>query len=201
MNQLGQILNKSIQILRLPEQPLNTARRTLNALESLKRNSTLEYHPKRIPNENERVVEFEGLDLIESKPLGNELFLKMIVMLEQNFGIQYPSGLVSMLREFIYNDGWSEERFVRTAKHFLKNQKYPNWTIADWFNYGIKVYPAMGVPMPEDVDVYIIGGEFNPNYENDRIISKTGILVWKPVDGQELPFVKIIKTKDGWIKK
>jgi hypothetical protein len=128
------------------------------------------------------------------------MFIQTIGMMEQNFGIKYPIETTKLLFNMIMDEGWSEQRFVRTAKHFLKNQKYPNWTIADWFNYGIKVYPAMGVPIPDGSDIYIVDGEFNPNYDNDKIITKDGILVWKPADGQELPFVKIKKTNGRWIK-
>ena len=58
-----------------------------------------------------------------------------------NFGIDYPSEKFTMLWEMIIEDKWTKERLQSTLKWFLKNKKFPSWTIADWFDYDVKLYP------------------------------------------------------------
>jgi hypothetical protein len=88
--------------------------------------------------------------------------------------------LVDMIRE----DGWTEERFQRTLKWFLKNKPFPAWTVADWFSFSVKVYPYSWYL--EQVSKN--GGGVNKQIETYRI---NGVTVFRYADGQELPFEKL----------
>jgi hypothetical protein len=140
------------------------------------------------------------LDLIPSKPLSNETFVKGSAMLQANYGVEYSKEKFAVLFNFFREDNWSEERFIRTSKYVMKHNPYPNWNVATWYEFNPKVFPAVGCVVPEGSEFYIVNGDFNDNYENDKIITKDGVLVWKPADGQELPFVKIKKLNGRWIK-
>jgi len=84
----------------------------------------------------------------------------------------------------IHDEHWSEERFVRTLKWFLKNKRFSAWTVADWFDYGVKVYPYSWY-----LDqVHEFGREVNDRIEAYRI---NGVVVYRYADGQELPFDRI----------
>lgn len=61
-------------------------------------------------------------------------------MLRTTFGVEYSDGRILLLFQQIADDGWSEERFDRTLKWFLRNVKWAAWTIADWFAYTIPIY-------------------------------------------------------------
>lgn len=103
-------------------------------------------------------------------------------MIEANFGVNASDEKVIMLAEMIVEDGWSEYRLRQTLKWFLKNKKFATWTIADWYDYGVKLYPyswclekiSKGVPQ-SDMDGYRVGGQ----------------VLWKMKDGIDLPFEKI----------
>jgi hypothetical protein len=82
-----------------------------------------------------------ALDLIPSEEVKTETLTRAIAMLQANFGTEFSSEKISLLFDMIRNEGWNEERFVRTLNWFLKNKKFPSWTISDWFEYGIKLYP------------------------------------------------------------
>jgi hypothetical protein len=109
-------------------------------------------------------------------------FAQMKALLEMNYGVEYPEEKFMMLFEILQEENWSSERLRQTVKWFLKNKKYPNWTIADWFEYGEKLYPyswyqkqiSEGVKH-EDLQGYKINGK----------------VFWKLKDGKELPFEKV----------
>jgi len=82
-----------------------------------------------------------GLDLIDSPLISSETFKKGAILLEQNFGIDYPKEKFDMLFTMIKEEGWTEYRFMQTLKWFLKNKRYSSWTIADWFDFGVRLYP------------------------------------------------------------
>ncbi len=62
-------------------------------------------------------------------------------MLEQNFGVSYSPEKIKILFVMLIESGWTQERFQRTLKWFLKTKFNQAWTISDWFGYDVKVYP------------------------------------------------------------
>ena len=88
-----------------------------------------------------------------------------------------------MLFEMIREEKWSEERFQRTLKWFLKTKYNQAWTMSDWFQYGVKLYPfawvrqhchkngLREVDFIRTLDVYMVDG----------------IRLYKQKDGVELP--------------
>jgi len=108
-------------------------------------------------------------------------------MLEANYGTEYNSEKAALLFDVVREEGWSEERFLRTLKWFLKNKPFPAWTVADWFQHGVRVYPyewyleqqAKAGPYRRVLD----------QMEMYRL--PDGIVVFKWKDGEELPFEKI----------
>ncbi len=105
-------------------------------------------------------------------------------MLQTNFGIEFLNEKFEMLFELILEEGWTHERFRETLKWFLKNHKYPNWTIADWFNYSVKLYPYswyLKQPDKSQLEAYQVK------------LPKTNstVVLWKNIDGYELPFEKV----------
>ena len=122
-----------------------------------------------------------ALDLIGEKVTTKDTF-KAEEFLKMNYGVDYPTEKFNMLWSMIIEEGWTTERLNKTVKWFLKNKKFPNWTIADWFDYSVKLYPyswyskkiSEGVKA-EEMDCYKINGQ----------------CFWKLKDGTELPFDKI----------
>ena len=115
-------------------------------------------------------------------------FAKAIAYLQQAYGIEYPKEKFAILFDLIRDEGWTEERFQRTLKWFLKTKYNQAWTIADWFQYGVKLYPFSWVRQHcqkngigeidfiRTLDVYLIDG----------------IRLYKQKDGTDLPLEKII---------
>jgi len=109
-------------------------------------------------------------------------------MLESNFGGPISDGKMAMLFEMCQEDGWTEERFLRTFKWFLKNKPYPAWTVADWFHYTVKVYPyewylnqcRPGQDVLKEMEIYRL---------------PDGTVVYKWIDGEALPFEKLEPRK------
>ena len=105
-------------------------------------------------------------------------------VLEQNFGTPIPNAKWLMLCERIFEQEWTEERFKKTLDWFLDNKKFPSWTISDWFDYDVKLYPFQWVrnycnkngireiDFIKTLDCYLIDG----------------IRVYKEKDGIDLPF-------------
>lgn len=136
-------------------------------------------------------VTLNGLDLIPSEPLTDESVLQAVLVIEQNFGIQYAPEKWTTLAQMVVADGWSDARFRRTCEHFLKTQKYPNWTIADWFAYAVDVHPYAWYLE----QVHTHGATVNTQIECYRL--DDGTICYRYIDGQTLPFPhKNIRDKE-----
>jgi len=164
------------QVLSTREQLSDTTNRISNAFAILKRPS---------PSVIEQGV--NALVLIDSPPVTTQSFTRAMAMLEANYGTEYNSEKAALLFDVVREEGWSEERFLRTLKWFLKNKPFPAWTVADWFQHGVRVYPyewyleqqAKAGPYRRVLD----------QMEMYRL--PDGIVVFKWKDGEELPFEKI----------
>lgn len=121
------------------------------------------------------------LDLIPSPEISERAFLTGMAAIEANFGTKQSGEKVAMLFEMIHSEGWTEHRFKETAKWFMRTKRFPSWTVADWFDYGVKVYPRSwmvrkayeGLDPKTDLECYELEG---------------GDIVWKLRDGVSLPF-------------
>jgi hypothetical protein len=123
-----------------------------------------------------------ALDLIESGPIAPDTFKEIGVFIQQNFGVEFEPAKWKMLKEVITRDGWSEERFRRTAEWFMKNQRFSAWTIADWYSFSVKCYTLSGK------NKLIAEGHKAEEFEAYKL--PDGNIVWKLIDGQTLPFPK-----------
>jgi hypothetical protein len=165
MEQLNVALIKTLGQLER-EQPSNMGTKRSAVLRNLKQPSTSAI----VNGEN-------ALDLIDSPEVSVPTFTKAMAMVQANFGVEYDKTKAALLFDMIREDRWSEERFVRTLKWFLKNKPFPSWTMADWFNYSIKVYPLQWLQGSE----YTIGDVYIYRLPD-------GVFGVKPLDGNELPF-------------
>ncbi len=121
-----------------------------------------------------------ALDLIGSKATPED-FIKAEVLIKTSFGVQYPKEKFSLLWELILEEGWSKKRLNQTVKYFLKNKKYATWTIADWFDYSVKLYPYSWY-----LDqIHQFGSSANSIIERYRIQGK---VLYRYFDGNILPF-------------
>ena len=110
-----------------------------------------------------------------------------MLMMEQNYGVEYPREKVQLLFSMIEEDKWSEERFKRTLKWILKNRPYPTWSISDWFSYGVKVYPyAWYLKQQSEAGPYR-----NVLKEMDVYKMADGVFAYRWHDREELPFEKV----------
>lgn len=124
---------------------------------------------------------FNALDLIGERITSDDL-LKAEEILKLNYGVDYPREKFTVLWEMILEEKWTNERLMRTVKWFLKHKKYPNWTISDWFDYKITLYPHSwyikqineGIKS-SDMEAYRINGK----------------VFWKMINGEDLPFEKV----------
>ena len=134
------------------------------ALRSLKQPSTL-------------VIEngINALDLIDSPPATTASLQTAVAVMQANYGTEYAPEKIALLFDMIRDEGWSEARFNRTLKWFLKNKPFPSWTIADWFSFSVKVYPLEWTY-----------GKSRNEYEGYEL--PEGVTVYKPIDGVKLPF-------------
>jgi hypothetical protein len=108
--------------------------------------------------------------------------IKAEELLKMNYGVDYPVEKFSMLWEMIQEEKWTAERLRAALKWFLKNKKWATWTIADWFDYDIKLFPHSWYVekinegyKDSDFDCYKINGQ----------------ALWTLKNGTELPFEKI----------
>ena len=108
------------------------------------------------------------------------------ILLEQNFGVKYPKETFAILFDMINDEGWSEERFQRTLKWFLKTKYNQAWTISDWFQYGVKLYPVQW--MHEQINKMGNPPRAWERFERYRI---NGVVAVKLKDGIDLPFERI----------
>jgi hypothetical protein len=102
-------------------------------------------------------------------------------LLKMNFGNDYPEAKFTMLWEMIVEEGWTKERLQSTLKWFLKNKKFPSWTIADWFDYDQKLYPYSWYQQK------ISEGAKDSDMQGYKI---NGSVLWC-LKGNELPFEKV----------
>lgn len=120
-----------------------------------------------------------ALNLIGSKVSKADI-LKTEEMLKINFGVNYPKEKFTLLWKMILEEGWTDYRLQETVKYFLKNKKYPNWTIADWFDYGENLY---------NYHSYLEHLEQNSKLNEQIVWYKVNdVRVWKFDDGVNLPF-------------
>lgn len=124
-----------------------------------------------------------ALNLIGEKIVPTDI-LKAEEMLKMNFGIEYSQEKFTMLWEMIREEGWTRERLIQTVKHFLKTKKFPNWTIADWFDYNVKLHPYSWYIL----QVHEYGPNVNEQMEMFRV---NGIVLYRYKDGTDLPFERI----------
>lgn len=122
-----------------------------------------------------------ALDLIQSESVDSQAFNTAIATMQEVFGTDYSQEKISILFEMIREEGWTEERFKRTFKWFLKNKKFGTWTIADWFDYRVDIHPYSWYL--EQVNQF--GREINKRIEWYRI---DGVLACRYSDGEQLPF-------------
>ena len=106
-------------------------------------------------------------DLI-GEPVTKKDLIKAEEFLKMNYGVDYPAEKFVMLWQMIAEEGWTTKRLQSTLKWFLKHKKYPNWTIADWFDYEVKVYPyswylkqvkEFGKEVNKQIEKYKINGK------------------------------------------
>ena len=154
-----------------PEQPSVMTRRQRSALEILKHDSL-------------NVIEtgVNALDLIPSEPVSTKVFVKARAALQANYGTEYSDEKMALLFDMIRDDGWSEEKFVRTLKWFMRNRPFPSWTIADWFAYSVKVFPRAW---------YLKQCTEGRANEIETYLLDDGTYVYKFRDGEELPLKKV----------
>jgi len=126
-----------------------------------------------------------ALELIESPPVSSETFLQVRAMLEANFGKDYSNEKMALLFDMIRDDAWTEERFSRTLKWFLKTKHFRDWTVADWFSYAIKVYPYSWYLE----QVKKCGQAVNMQIQNLRLSDDT--VVFRYRDHEILPFEEV----------
>jgi hypothetical protein len=125
-----------------------------------------------------------ALALIDSPPVNSLSFTKAVAILEANYGTEYSPAKTAALFDMIREDGWSEERFTRTLKWFLKNKPFPAWNMADWFQHGVKIYPyAWYLKQQAEAGPYR-----NVLKEMDVYKFADGVFGYKWRDGEELPF-------------
>lgn len=129
----------------------------------------------------------DAFSLVNSPVVSPSTFTKAVAYLQQAYGVDYPKEKFSILFDLIVDDGWNEERFNRTLKWFLKTKYNQAWTIADWFQYGVKLYPFRWVrehchknglreiDFIRSLDVYMVDG----------------VRLYKQKDGIDLPLEKI----------
>ncbi|MHB1688240.1 MAG: hypothetical protein ACYCVH_12815 [Ignavibacteriaceae bacterium] len=121
-----------------------------------------------------------ALDLTGSKAAPED-FIKAEELIKINFGCEFQPEKFTTLWELILEEGWSKERLNQTVKYFLKNKKYATWTIADWFDYTIKLYPYSWYLN----QIHQFGNAANSAIERYRI---QGTVLYRYYDGNILPF-------------
>jgi hypothetical protein len=135
-----------------------------------------------------------ALDLIPSEPVSSDTLAKAELYIKLNFGIDYPREKFAILFEQIDEAHWSEERFRRVFNWFLRTKKYSSWTIADWFEFGIKLYPyswyseqvnKCGKSVNNDIEVYDLGNK---------------VYGYKYIDGNTLPFPRRKIGEKEWAR-
>jgi hypothetical protein len=125
-------------------------------------------------------------DIIPSEPMKVETFDRARVFLQQNYGLDYPKEKFAMLFDLIREEGWTEARFQDTFKWFIKTKYNQAWTVSDWFQYGVKLYPIEWMK----AEISKMGNPPNAWKKFDRY-KIGGVFVCKFKDGVELPIEKM----------
>jgi hypothetical protein len=118
-----------------------------------------------------------ALDLV-GRPIEPADFMKAEALIEMSFGADFAREKFTMLWDMIGEDGWTAERLHATTKNFLKTKKYATWTIADWYDFDVKVYPYSWYLEQ------IRNGMSNDNIE---IYKYENMTVFKLKDGVKMP--------------
>jgi len=123
-----------------------------------------------------------AFDLI-GLPVTSDDLIKTEEMLKVNYGVEYPAEKMNMLFAMIKQENWTSARLQATARWFLMNKKFPNWTVSDWFDYQVKLYPYSW---------YMT--EIHKNREADKDMEMykiNGKIMFRYRDGTDLPFEKV----------
>ena len=167
---------------------------------SLQNKSTITFESLKNPSTNVIQKGVNALELIGNKLLDNETFIKGTAILMANYGTEYSKEKFKVTFDILKKDKWTEERFLRTLEYIIKNNPYPNWNIANWYQFDIRVFPALNCSAPDGADFYYIGDDFNEIIWNEKKIFGKGVLVWKEPDGNEIPFLKFKKINGKLVK-
>jgi len=126
-----------------------------------------------------------GLDLIPSETVSGRDLIEATEILERNFGVRYDKQKIVDLFNIVKHEGWTAERFRRTFLWFLKNKRFPAWTIADFFDYQVPVFPYEWYLKQQNE----AGPYRDVRLEMDAYRLPDGkTIVYKWKDGVELPF-------------
>lgn len=150
------------------EQPSSMDRKRNSALQILK-------NPSLSVTENG----VNALDLIPSEPLTAKAFADARAVLQANYGTEYSDEKMALLFDLLRDDEWSNERFMRTLKWFMKSKPFPSWTVADWFAYSVKVFPYSW---------YVEQCTKGRSAEIEAYVLHDKTVVYKFRDGVTLPF-------------
>lgn len=127
-----------------------------------------------------RTISDEGINALDlfGSEITSELIFQTEQIIKQNFGIDYPDEKFNLLWQMIRDDNWSSERLIATTKWFLKNKKWAAWTICDWYDYGVILYPYSW---------YLKQISSGVKHEQMICYNIDGHFLWKLKDNQCLP--------------
>jgi hypothetical protein len=103
-----------------------------------------------------------------------------MAMVQSSLGGRIPDDKFKLLWGEVQREGWSEARFNSVLHWFLQNRPYQAWSISDWFQYSVKVYPWAWYASK-------CSESHNPLPEMDRYKLSDGTIVYKWKDGVEIP--------------
>jgi len=110
-------------------------------------------------------------------------FAKAEAFLQVNYGQEYQAEKFNLLWQLVKEDGWTTERLEWSVKQFIKNNRWKNWTVADFYEVSnIKLYPYCWY-----VKNITQNGIAHSQMEGYKI---DGIQLYKMADGVILPFEK-----------
>lgn len=127
-----------------------------------------------------------ALDLIGDKVEPIDL-AKAQAYLEANYGLSIPKEKMKLLFDAVREANWTKERFKRTLTHILRTKPYVNWTIADWFEYGVTLHPYS----------WYLEQVQQGNADKIEAYSINGKTMYKLADGEQLPFEKVDLNKSN----
>ena len=131
-------------------------------------------------------VPINALDLIgeEIEPID---LAKAQAYLEANYGLSIPKEKMKLLFDAVKEAKWTKERFKRALYHILKTKSYATWTLSDWFDYSITLYPYSWY-----LEQVSLG-----NSDRIEAYKINGLIMYKFIDGQNLPFEKFEMKKSN----